>query len=278
VLQAVKAPPFPVAPTLEAFLDVMRERQARALAELDGAHFDVPAPLRTLEVHRAPRGGPLGAYYVLPSEDLSRPGAVWYSRDEAGPVALYDEVSTAYHEGFPGHHLQVGTQVTLAGKLSRWQRLGEGSSGYAEGWALYAERLMGELGYYEHPVYVFGYQTNQLVRALRVVADLGAHLELPIPPDAPFHPGGRWTFDTIVDVLQHPGGLPLDRARSEATRYLGWPAQALSYKCGERVILALRDALRASEGDRFSLRAFHQKVLETGPVGLGLLRELLLEG
>ncbi|MBI5517096.1 MAG: DUF885 domain-containing protein [Deltaproteobacteria bacterium] len=278
VLQAVKAPPFPVAPTMEAFLAVMRERQARALSELDGVHFDIPAPLKTLEVRRAPAGGSLGAYYLPPSEDFSRPGAVWYARQGDGPVALYDEVSTAYHEGFPGHHLQVGTQVALTEKLSRFQRLWDGYAGYAEGWALYAERLMGELGYYEEPAYVLGMQSNQLIRALRVVVDLGLHLELPIPADAPFHPGEPWSYALAVEVLRTHGGLAPDRAESEVTRYLGWPAQAISYKCGERVLLQLRDALRARDGDRFSPRAFHARVLDSGPVGLGLLRELVLEG
>lgn len=257
----------------DTFLGLMRYRQATALAALDGVHFDVPAAVRQLDVRRAPDNGTRGAYYMPPSEDFSRPGAVWYVLGE-GPVGLYDEVSTAYHEGFPGHHLQIGTQVSLSQHLSRWHRLGEGSSGYAEGWALYAEQLMGELGYYERPAYQIGMLANQLIRALRVVIDIGAHLHLPIPDDAPFHPGAAWTFERAVEALVTYGGMTAEHAESDVTRYLGWPGQAISYKVGQRVMLSLREAWRAKHGP--DLKPFHAAVLGCGTVGLERLEAWVL--
>ncbi|MEZ4407010.1 MAG: DUF885 domain-containing protein [Polyangiales bacterium] len=253
----------------------MRDRQAAALAALDGTHFTVPAQIREVAVREAPDGGALGAYYLPPSEDFSRPGTVWYSMSGDGPFPLWDEVSTAYHEGFPGHHLQCGTQVALRDKLSRLHRVAYGYSGFAEGWALYTESLMHELGFYESPDYYFGMLANQLMRACRVVIDIGSHLDLPIPADAVFHPGERWSFERGVEMMMAFGGMDRDYAESEVTRYLGWPAQAISYKVGQRAMLALRDDFVAEGG---ALKDFHQRVLETGNVSLELLRELVLDG
>lgn len=269
-MRAVKADP--VAPDRASFLAAMTDRQRRAF-EVAAAHFDVPEPIRRLDVKEAPPGGPPGAYYMAPSEDLSRPGTVWYARPGDGPFPLYDEVSTAYHEGFPGHHLQVATQVGLTRNLSRLHRVAYGYSGFAEGWALYAEKLMAELGAYERPEYELGRLANELIRACRVVFDVGAHLDLPIPADAPFHPGERWTFELGVELLRDLGGLSPERAASEVTRYLGWPGQAISYKVGERAILALREEFLGAGG---TLRDFHARVLGCGNVGLDRLREQVI--
>jgi uncharacterized protein (DUF885 family) len=149
-------------------------------------------------------------------------------------------------------------------------------AGYGEGWGLYAERLMHELGYLEKPDYVFGLLAAQMLRACRVVIDIGSHLEFEIPADQPFHPGEPWTFGTAVEMLADYATLDLPYARSEVTRYLGWPGQAISYKVGERAILDLRDEMRKRLGDAFELKDFHRRVLETGPVGLDLLRERVL--
>ncbi|MFO0629132.1 MAG: DUF885 domain-containing protein [Polyangiales bacterium] len=261
-------------PDREAFLGEMRARQARALAELDGSHFDIPAAIKSVDVKLAPPGGPIGAYYVPPSEDLSRPGSVWYSLAGDGPFALFDEVTTAYHEGFPGHHLQCGLQVYLRENLCRVHRLAYGYSGYAEGWALYAEQLMDELGYFEAPAYRIGMLAMQLVRACRVAFDIGAHLGLRIPADAPFAPGEAWTFDRGVAFLRDVGGLTQEHAESEVTRYLGWPGQAISYKVGQREMLALRDAWNARRMG--PLKAFHHRVLGVGNVSLEMLRGVVL--
>jgi uncharacterized protein (DUF885 family) len=275
VFRLLKTDPSRCAKDPEEFLRLMAERQARALKELEGSHFEIPDELRKLDIRIAPKGGPLGAYYVMPSEDFNRPGSIFYSLGDEGPIPLYDEISTAYHEGFPGHHLQVGLQVSLIDRLCRFHRLSEGYHGYAEGWALYAERLMHELGYFEKPDYVLGMLCAQMVRACRIVIDIGAHLDLPIPSDSPFHPGERWSFDLGVEMLRDWAELQPDHAVSEMNRYLGWPGQAISYKVGERVILGLREEERARLGSAFNLREFHAKVVGSGPVALQILREII---
>lgn len=254
----------------EVFLAEVRARQEQALNDLSGTHFDIPEKIRRVDVKLGPKGGPIGAYYVPPNEDFSRPGTIYYSPAEGAPYVLFSEITTAYHEGFPGHHLQCGLQVHFAESLSRFHRLFVVSSGYAEGWALYAESLMAELGYYERPEYLLGMHMAKMFRACRVVADIGAHLELKIPSDFDFHPGETWSWALVAELLQTKALMPSSFAESEATRYLGWPAQAISYKVGERTILELRDELRSHKD--FTLRAFHEAVLSTGSVGLDVLK------
>lgn len=270
--EILRTDPARCAPDVESFLTLMRERQAHALAVTD---FEMPEAIRTLQVRAAPPGGPIGAYYMPPSEDFSRPGTVFYGLEGAGPFPLYDEVSTAYHEGFPGHHLQCGLQVSLTQNLCRLHRVAYGYSGYAEGWALYAERLMGELGHYEKPDYVFGLLTNQLIRACRVVFDIGAHVGFDIPSDAIFGAGDVWSFERGIRMLQELAGLTKAHAESEITRYYGWPGQAISYKVGERYILALRDAFTATF-PHLSHKEFHRRVLGCGNIDFDLLKTLVL--
>jgi uncharacterized protein (DUF885 family) len=169
-------------------------------------------------------------------------------------------------------------QVSLTDRLSRSHRLLSWRPGYGEGWALYAEQLMDELGELERPEYELGYLGTSLMRAVRVVVDLGLHLDLPIPADAPLHPGGTWTFERAVEALTRFAFLDESTAASEVTRYLGWPAQAISYAVGQRAIVELREARRAREGDAFDLRRFHADVIGSGCVGLDHLRELVLAG
>lgn len=263
-----------------ATADDLREfaagRLDAALGRLTGTHFDVPEPIRKVTVNIAPPGSALGAYYVGPSEDFTRPGSVWWSLSPEGPYPVFDEVTTTYHEGFPGHHLQVGIQVSLADRLSRLHRLWVWKSGSGEGWALYAERLMNEWGFFDKPDYVFGWLAGQMLRACRVVVDIGAHLELPIPAGQPFHPGENWTFDAAVEMLRDYAMLNRPNAESEVTRYLGWPGQAISYKLGEQAILDIRDDVRRMRGAGFEEKAFHARLLEIGPVGLDLLRSELV--
>ena len=254
------------------FRELMLARQMRALGELDGVHFDVPEPIRTIDVKMTPPGGSLGAYYNGPSEDFTRPGTVWWSKGEAQHIPLYDEVTTAYHEGFPGHHLQYGMQVTAGDKISRLQRLVVWYSGSGEGWALYAEDLMEELGYLEKPDYVLGKLASEMLRACRVVIDIGSHLEFPIPAGQPFHPGEQWTFDTGVEMLERYAGQNHDISVSEMNRYLGWPGQAISYKVGQQAIRDLRSEAQRASGAAFDLKEFHARLLEVGAVGLDLLR------
>ncbi len=265
----------------DEFRDQMLQRIRQAIDDLDGSHFQIPAEIKSCDVRMAPAGAPLGAWFVPPSEDFSRPGTTWWSMGDRAPVPVWDQVTTAYHEGFPGHHLQCGLQVYLREHLSRAHRLLFWLPGYGEGWALYAERLMRELGYFEKPEYELGLLAGNALRAARVAIDIGSHLDLPIPDDvtldgAPFHAGERWTFETGVECLERFAFQPHDLAVSEITRYLGWPGQAIAYKVGERAILALRDEVQARDGDRFDLKAFHADVLGHGPVGLDHLRELVI--
>jgi uncharacterized protein (DUF885 family) len=263
-----------VAASRDAFIRVMRERQRDALARLDGEVFDIPPEVREVDVQFAPSGGALGAYYNPPSEDFSRKGTVWYVKQESTNYPLFDEITTGYHEGFPGHHLQCGVQLCLGDRLTRAHRLAIWNEGYGEGWALYAERLMGELGFLERPEYRFGLSASQMMRACRVVIDIGMHLDLAIPLDASFHPGEQWTFETAVALLTDYALLDPAYAQSEVTRYLGFPAQAITYKIGEQRIMDLR--AEAERQDWFTLKAFHGRILGSGPVGLDHLCELVL--
>lgn len=283
VVESLRRDPSTSAGTLDQFLVRMRELQARALADLDGTHFDVPEPIRRIEVKLAPPGTALGAYYIPPSDGFTRPGSVYYVPGEDTSYPLFEEITTAYHEGFPGHHLQCSLQVHFADRLTTLHRLLVCMSGYAEGWALYAEQLMHELGYLDRPEYELGMYLAKLFRACRVVIDIGLHLELPVPEglDAsivePARPGEVWSYDLAKRFMEHHAMVRPDFAASEITRYLGWPGQAISYKVGERIILELRDEARRTLGDRFDLRAFHDAVLSTGSVGLSLLRDVVRE-
>ena len=257
------------------FLSQMRQCQMDALDQLDGTVFDVPVPIKQIDVQIAPPGTTLGAYYIQPSEDFSRAGSVWYAKlTDTSVYPLFDEVTTAYHEGFPGHHLQIGVQMCLGDELTRAHRLAIWYDGYGEGWALYAERLMDELGFINRPEYRFGLLCSQLMRACRVVIDIGMHLGLIIPKDAVFHSGDIWTFDLAVEMLRDYGLMSPVGARSEVTRYLGWPAQAISYKVGEQFILDLR--AQAEHEAWFTLKEFHRRILVSGLVGLDHLKELIL--
>jgi len=246
----------------------LQDLMDQALCDLNGTHFDIPAPLLRLEAMIAPPGGAAAQYYTGPSEDFSRPGRTWYPTQGRTRFTLWGEVSTAYHEGVPGHHLQVAMTQYLTDRLNRFQRTMAFTAGHGEGWALYAERLMGELGYLANPDYELGMLSAQAMRAARVVIDIGLHLELRIPTTEPLWPGERWTPARAVDLLMASASQPRSFVLSEVDRYLGMPGQAISYKVGERVWLAGREASRRRQGAAFDLRTFHARALELGPMGL----------
>ncbi|NQU96503.1 MAG: DUF885 domain-containing protein [Chloroflexi bacterium] len=259
----------------EEFRRWMQELQDRTIAAVDGVHFDLPERVKRVEAKIAPPGGALAMYYTGPSEDFSRPGCIWYPTGERTRFPLWQEVSIGYHEGVPGHHFQIATTVHLVDELSRYQRLIGGTSGYVEGWALYAERLMGEFGYLDDPDYYLGMLSAQALRSIRVVVDIGMHLDLRIPADCDFHPGERWNADLANEILRERAGLSADFAASEADRYLGLPGQAISYKVGERVWLAARETARQKAGAAFDLKEWHNRALRMGPMGLAQMeREL----
>jgi uncharacterized protein (DUF885 family) len=260
---------------VEEFRQWMQELQDRTISELAGTHFDIPDPLRRIEALIAPPGGSLAMYYTGPSEDFSRPGRTWYPTGGKTRFPLWGEVSIAYHEGVPGHHFERATAKFLAAELSRFQRLMGGTSGYVEGWALYAERLMGELGYLENPDYYLGMLRAQAMRAVRVIVDIGMHLELPIPRSEAYHPGETWNADLGQEFCLQRSQFPPDFMQSEVIRYLGTPGQAISYKVGERCWLEAREASKQRQGDSFSLKEWHRAALNLGPMGLAQMQREL---
>ena len=249
----------------------MQETSDRAVAELGATQFDIPEQIRTLECLIAPTQEG-GIYYTGPSDDFTRPGRMWWSVPEG--VTEFDtwrEKTTVYHEGVPGHHLQIGQAVVNRGQLNTWRRQLAGTSGHAEGWALYAERLMEELGYLDDPADRLGMLDGQRMRAARVVLDIGVHLGKQRPGGA-----GAWTGEYAFEFLGENVNMPPEFVRFEVHRYLGWPGQAPSYKVGQRIWEQLRDEARRREGAGFDIRDFHRRALGLGGVGLDTLRSAVL--
>jgi uncharacterized protein (DUF885 family) len=276
VIEMLDTDPERMAPSHEAFAEFVEGIQAEAVDQLAGKHFDVPEELRKVTVNIAPGDGALGAWYHGPSEDLSRPGSIWYAPGSRTAIPVWQEVSTAYHEGFPGHHLQVGIGVMLSDEVSRYHRLFMWKSGAGEGWALYAERLMEELGYFTNAEYRLGLYASQLFRATRVVVDIGTQLGLAIPDDAPLYPGEIWNHDIAVDYMEKIGLQERDVAESEVKRYLGWYGQAISYKVGEREILKMREERKRRDGADFDVKEFHKDLLRVGAIRLDQVRDYVL--
>lgn len=275
VIQILESDPDRAIEGVDEFRQWMQDLQDRTIAELNGVHFDIAEPVKTIEAMIAPPGGALAMYYTHPSEDFSRPGRTWYPTGGKTRFPLWGEVSIAYHEGVPGHHFQLGTTVYLSEQLSRFQRLLGGTSGHAEGWALYAERLMGELGYLDNPDYYLGMLAGQALRSVRVIIDIGMHLELEIPRDQPFHPGETWNRDLGLEFIKLKGRFPEDFVTSEVSRYLGIPGQAISYKVGEREWLSAREESKRKLGADFDLKEWHTRALSLGPMGLAQMRREL---
>ncbi|MFJ5221081.1 DUF885 domain-containing protein [Streptomyces sp. NPDC088354] len=239
-----------------------------AIEALDGTHFDLAERIRRVEVRIAPPGRSAAPYYTAPSEDFRRPGRTWLPTMGQRRFPVFDLVSTWYHEGVPGHHLQLAQWVHVAGNLSRYQATVGLVSANTEGWALYAERLMDELGFYSDPGWRMGYLDGQMMRANRVIVDIGMHLQLRIPADSPFHPGERWTPELAKEFIKAHTGRSADFIDSEIVRYLGMPGQAIGYKLGERAWLVGRDAARRAQGSSFDLKAWHMAALSLGSLGL----------
>ena len=261
----------------DAFRGWMQDLADRTIDELDGVHFDIPEPIRRIECRLAPTNDGV-IYYTGPSEDFVRPGRMWWSvPDGITEFSPWREVTTVYHEGVPGHHLQVGQTTVGAEVLNRWQRLMCWVSGHGEGWALYAERLMDELGYLADPADRLGMLDGQSFRAARVIVDLGMHLELEVPRDNAFgfHPGERWTPALGFEFMRQHCTIDDATLRFEVNRYLGWPGQAPSYKVGERIWLEARAEAQARQGAAFDLKEFHRAALDLGSIGLDPLKAAL---
>src|SRR6185437_1228126 len=229
-------------------VEQIRQRLQRmldgAVADLDGAHFDLAAPLRHVEAMIAPVGSAAAPYYSAPSQDFSRPGRTWLPTLGQTRFPVWSLISVWYHEGVPGHHLQLGQWTYLARELSVFQTGVGKVSACLEGWALYAERLMDELGYLRPTGARLGYLDAQMMRAIRVIVDIGMHLGLPIPADSPLGAGQTWSAGLAGEFFRAHSGRDAAFIDSEIIRYLGAPGQAISYKLGERAWLAGRPPAR----------------------------------
>ncbi|MFD1831062.1 DUF885 domain-containing protein [Streptomyces desertarenae] len=239
-----------------------------AIEKLDGTHFELAEPVRRVESMIAPPGGAAAPYYTEPSLDFSRPGRTWLPTMGQTRFPVYDLVTTWYHEGVPGHHLQLAQWTYVADRLSRYQTSVGMVSANAEGWALYAERLMDELGFLHDAELRLGYLDAQMMRSTRVIVDIGMHLGLEIPDHSPFHPGEQWTPRLAQEFFGLHSGRPADFVESELVRYLGMPGQAIGYKLGERAWLKGREAARAAHGDAFDAKRWHMDALSLGSLGL----------
>ncbi|SED84313.1 Uncharacterized conserved protein, DUF885 familyt [Streptomyces sp. TLI_105] len=246
----------------------LQELMDEAIEALDGHHFELAERVRRVESRIAPPGGAAAPYYTGPSEDFSRPGRTWLPVDGTTRFPVYDLVSTWYHEGVPGHHLQIAQWAHVADRLSRYQATIGKVSANSEGWALYAERLMDELGFLPDAERRLGYLDGQMMRACRVIVDIGMHLGLEIPAESPFHPGERWTPELAQEFFQLHSSRPPSFVESEMTRYLSMPGQAIGYKLGERAWLLGRANARAAHGEAFDAKAWHMAALSQGPLGL----------
>lgn len=260
---------------LDGLKSWMQEKADAAIEALGGTHFDIPDELRTIECMVLPDGTG-GIYYTGPTDDFSRPGRMWWSVP-AGveSFSAWQELTTVYHEGVPGHHLQVGGATYLHDTLNTWRRNLCWVSGHGEGWALYAERLMADLGFLDEPGFRMGMLDSQRLRAARVVVDLGVHLGKEAPESVG---GGTWDADKAWEFLT--ANVAMDRSflAFELDRYLGWPGQAPSYKVGQRLWETARDDARQraeSAGKEFDLKAFHTNALALGSVGLDTLMRAL---
>jgi uncharacterized protein (DUF885 family) len=262
----------PAVEGVEAIRERLQAMMDDAIAALDGVHFDLAEPVRRVEAMIAPPGSAAAPYYTRPAQDFSRPGRTWLPTFGRTRFPLWDLVSIWYHEGVPGHHLQLAQWAYVSGQLSTYQTSLGSVGANVEGWALYAERLMDELGYFGDPAERLGYLDAQQLRAVRVVIDIGMHLRLPVPDDAEGalaeHRGQPWTPDLARAFLGDNSGADPAFLDSELVRYLGIPGQAISYKLGERAWLEGRDAAQQARGAAFDLKAWHMAALSQGSLGL----------
>jgi uncharacterized protein (DUF885 family) len=196
-------------------------------------------------------------HYVTGTPDGKRPGRVVVATSKFAERSLIDDEAIAYHEGVPGHHMQLSVQQQLTG-LPKFRLHGLGFNAYIEGWALYAEELGKEVGFYQDPVSDYGRLSSELFRAVRLVVDTGIHSK-------------GWTRDQVVDFFRKSGAIDEPSIQSETDRYIAWPAQALSYKLGQLKIRELRERARKELGPKFDIRKFHDEMLDGGTLPLDLL-------
>ncbi len=255
----------------KALQEWMQNLSDAAIEKLSGTHFDIAEPIKKLECMIAPSNS--GAiYYTGPTDDFSRPGRMWWSVPAGvDEFDTWRETTTVYHEGVPGHHLQVAQAVYNRAELNSWRRLASWTSGHGEGWALYAERLMADLGFLDDAGDRLGMLDGQRMRAARVVLDIGVHLGKP-----KLEGSGVWDFEYALDFMGKNVNMSKEFVNFEVHRYFGWPGQAPSYKIGQRIWEQTRDEYAARKGASFDIKEFHREALNLGGLGLDTLRRALL--
>jgi uncharacterized protein (DUF885 family) len=196
-------------------------------------------------------------HYVAGTPDGKRPGRVVVATSNFADRSLVNDEAIAYHEGIPGHHMQLSIQRQLTG-LPKFRLQGLGFTAYVEGWALYAEQLGKEIGFYQDPASDYGRLSSELWRAVRLVVDTGIHSK-------------GWKRDQVVEFMRKSGAVDEPTIQSETDRYIAWPAQACSYKIGQLKFLELRERARKELGPKFDIRAFHDEMLNGGSLPLDLL-------
>lgn len=253
----------------DVLIEMLKEFTEKATTQMDGVYFDIDGRIKFCDARLAPEGSAAAPYYQSPSEDLSRPGITWFPTQGKNVFNWWRIPTMWYHEAVPGHHLQSATVIIEKEHLTRFQRTEAWTSGHGEGWALYAERFMDEIGAFKDPGLEMGHLSAQAWRAVRVVVDIGLHLGYEDPN------GKVWNYDAAVELLCSHALLEENFAKSEVDRYLGIGGQAISYKVGERAWLRARQDARERVGDRFSLKKFHAYALKLGPMGLDPFEEEL---
>ena len=234
------------------YLEPMQERLPQLFGRLPKAKFEVAAIPDFLEKTAA------GAYYEPGAPDGSRPGRIRVNTWKATELNLDEVEATAYHEGLPGHHMQISIAQELDG-VPAFRKFGSYTA-FEEGWGLYSERLGKDVGLYQDPYSDYGRLEGDMLRAIRLVVDTGVHSQ-------------HWTRQQMVDFFHDHSAIAESDLQSEVDRYIGWPGQALAYKIGQMKILELRDRAKKALGDKFDLRAFHDQVLDSGALPLDVLSD-----
>jgi uncharacterized protein (DUF885 family) len=234
------------------YLKPMEAKLPSLFGRLPKAPFEVVPVPGYMEKTSAP------AYYEAGTPDGSRPGRLFIDTYNATNRNLYNVESIAYHEGIPGHHLQISIAQELTG-VPEFRKY-EGYTAYTEGWGLYAERLGKDVGFYQDPYSDYGRLESDIWRAIRLVVDTGVHSD-------------HWTRQQMVDYFHDHSAIDETSVQAEVDRYIAWPSQALAYKIGQLKILELRDRARKALGDKFDIRAFHDQILDSGAMPLDMLSD-----
>ena len=253
---SIKTNPKYIPTSEEQILDVFRHYIAQMEPKLPELFTLLPKSPVTVEAIPSFQAA-AATHYVTGTPDGKRPGRVVVATSNFAQRSLIDDEAIAYHEGIPGHHMQLSVQQQLTG-LPKFRLHGLGFNAYIEGWALYAEGLGKEVGFYQDPVSDYGRLASELFRAVRLVVDTGIHSK-------------GWTRDQVVDFFRKSGAIDEPSIQTETDRYIAWPAQALSYKLGELEIQELRERAQKELGPKFDIRAFHDEMLDGGTLPLDLL-------